>query len=155
MTAIASGLCAWCHEPLVEPRRSTRRFCDDTCRHKYHAAKTKPRRSKGSKLCACNGSHIPAHDEDGGLVCGKCSAPIEGTRVANKGSKRDFFAALMEVPFYRASRPAHIPWRSTESRTTHSTEIRVYTGEPFKPDSAVEIRPASSFRRKRKSWGRI
>jgi len=153
MSAASSGLCAWCREPLVNSERSTRKFCNDTCRHRFHAAKGKPPTAKAPKQCACNGSHIPGHNEDGRPTCQKCGAPISGTRIASDAARLDFFAALMEVPLYGAVRSTGAPWQSTGQRA-FSTDVRVYRGEPFRPESEVEIRTALSFQRKPKAWSR-
>jgi hypothetical protein len=148
-----TGLCAWCGDPLVGFERTTRKYCDDACRGAARTDRKKAAlRVKPPKTCGCNGSHIPAHNEDGLAICAKCGALIEGHRVSSLGGL-DFFSALMEVPLYRAPSVKERAW-SPPSRRRISTDVRVYTGEPFRPESEVEIRPASSFRSTRKGRGR-
>ena len=153
MTPQTTGLCDYCMEPLVGADRSSRRFCPPpaTCRQKFHAAKNAPRepsRRQGT-TCRCNGSQARGFDLDGFPRCDACGAEIDGPRrMPRPGFGLDLLKVLMDAPVHRVCRPRHQPWESAHQRPNFTTDIRVYSGLPFDPDSEVEVVPASSFSKK-------
>lgn len=141
MTAF-TGLCAYCGDPLVGAKRSTKKYCGDVCRKAFHAEPVPDLRS--AKRCQCNGGRTPGHDADGSPACQKCGAPIEGPRGPSLDSL-DAIAALMEVPLHAVMRPSHEP-RPSRSKRAYSTDVKVYSGAPFSPDAGgIAVLPSTAF----------
>jgi hypothetical protein len=150
--AASTGLCRRCGEPLIGFERTTRKYCDDECRHAFHVEQHSASIAKAvadPRRCRCNSNHILGHDfDDGQPRCQKCGAEIEGKRIAPLGDF-DLLRHLMDAEIHRVCRPKHRPWESAHERPNFTTEVTTYLGRPFEPDSEVQVRPASSFQVKK------